>query len=272
MPLNVTQALNNWQFQKSHIERNLDNAAYEAAHPDDTLVCAGPARAADMDPANLGANGGSGGVGNTAAGVADGGPDVPLLPIGMVQQMSWTQQKPTQPLMAIGSGRSFFTSGKATTQWSAARLFVNGRNLLRVLYHNAVHLGVNAESFDDPAAFGANSKFFTNLDSELYYLPFGMACIFRNKAHDWLGAFYAELCMISSWSLSFAAGQNQILENVTGMADRLLPISLSEVSASAGVSRNTVDTIIGFTNSDAASTANGTSPGTNSTSMIGGVA
>lgn len=244
MALGVTKSLLDWTFQKTHIERNMDSAAYEAAHPDDTLVLAGPARANDIDTAGAGGD-------DVVTGVADDAAanNVPLLPIGMVQALSFTQSKPTQPMMAIGSGRSFFTSGKAQTQWQCGRLFVNGRNLLRVLYQNSVHHGLDVSQFDDPAAHIDTAKFFTNLDSELYYMPFGLAVLFRNKMHDWVGAFYAELCMINSYSIGVNAGQSVIMENVSGVCDRMLPLSLSNVSSSPNVARETVDRMIGFVSS-----------------------
>ena len=232
--IGITKGVNSWRFQDHYVEREMDNAAYSAAHPDDTLVLAGPPRKAT-------AFGSAGVISNT-------GTPGSLLAIGMLQQISFTQTKPTQPMMAIGSGRSFFVSGKAQTQWTIGRLFVNGRNLLRVLYHNAVVTpGINVEQFDDPAAKGTNSSFFINLDSELYYVPFGLAAFFRNKTHDLVGSFYAELCMINSYAVQAAAGQNMILENVTGMADRLLPLEVADVAgAQGGIPRNTVDKILGF--------------------------
>lgn len=212
-PIGITKGVHSWTFQQNHVERHMDNAAYEAAHPDDTLVLAGPPR----KPANQ------------AAASEDG--ITSLLAIGMLQSVQFTQSKPTQPMMAIGSGRSFFVSGKAQTQWNIARLFVNGRNLLRVLYHNAVAAGVEVQKMDDQAALSAQSQYFINLDSELYYVPFGMAAFFRNKAHAVVGAFYCELAMINSYAVGMTAGQNMILENVSGMADRLLPYSLTDVLA-----------------------------------------
>lgn len=219
MTLGITASLNTWAFQNNHVERNMDASAMTAAHPDDTLVLAGPARH-DLK-------------------------DTPLLPIGMLQQISFQQGKPTQPMMAIGGGRAFFTSGKAQTSWSAARLFVNGRNFLRVLYQNAVRHGVNVTALDDPAGalttpIAANTpgtpenqpKYFVNLDSELFYMPFGMACLFRNKAHDICGSFYAEMCMINSWGTAINAGQAQIMESVSGVADRLLPYTVTGESDS----------------------------------------
>lgn len=239
--IGVTKGLLDWAFQNAYVERVMDNAAYEAAHPDDTLVLAGPARRGSADVTQNPTPGQTG----------------TLLSIGMLQSVSFNQSKPTQPMMAIGSGRSFFVSGKAQTQWSIGRLFVNGRNLLRVLMHNAVSAGIDVSSFDDPAASSPLSNFFTNLDSELYYIPFGMAALFRNKGHGLVGSFYAELCMLNSYSLSFNAGQNMMLENVSGMADRVLPFN-NFVTAAGNLSdsgsawpRQLVDQVLDFTNAPA---------------------
>ena len=240
-PIGITKGVKNWVFQQNHVERHMDNAAYEAAHPDDTLVLAGPPREKSLG--NGGENGGASGVGS-------------LLAIGMLQSVQFTQSKPTQPMMAIGSGRSFFVSGKAQTQWNIARLFVNGRNLLRVLYHNAVAAGVDVSNFDDQAAAAKDSQYFINLDSELYYVPFGLAAFFRNKAHSVVGAFYCELAMINSYAIGMTAGQNMILENVSGMADRLLPYSLTSAltvgtyrAGANGVPRKSLDQMLGFVDS-----------------------
>lgn len=229
--IGITTGVESWKFQDNYVEREMDNAAYSAAHPDDTLVLAGPPRKGTVVP-------------NAASTAAEKGT---LLAIGMLQSVQFTQTKPTQPMMAIGSGRSFFVSGKAQTQWTIARLFVNGRNLLRVLYHNAVKGGIQVQNFDDPAAKSATSNFFINLDSELYYVPFGLACFFRNKSHDLVGSFYAELAMINSYAVSANAGQNMILENVSGLADRLLPLELADVATGGGkIPRSTVDALLDF--------------------------
>lgn len=237
-PIGITKGVASWTFQESHVERHMDNAAYEAAHPDDTLVLAGPPRRDSLG--NFGENAGSSKVGT-------------LLAIGMLQSVQFTQSKPTQPMMAIGSGRSFFVSGKAQTQWNIARLFVNGRNLLRVLYHNAIVAGVDVSRLDDQAAVSGKDQYFINLDSELYYVPFGLAAFFRNKAHAVVGAFYCELAMINSYAIGMTAGQNMILENVSGMADRLLPFQLSAVApgryghgGGSGADRAALDAMLGF--------------------------
>ncbi len=241
MPLNVTNSLQNWQFQKSHIERNMDSSAYESAHPDDTLILAGPARLVDIDLSRTGVT--SDQVGLNVQGNQSG---VTLLPIGMVQSVTWSTSKPTQPLMAIGSGRTFFSSGKSQTSWSMARLMSNGRNLLHVLYHAAKDKGIDVSQFDDPAGVTNGAQFLTNLDSELYHIPFGIGMLFRNKVHDWVGAFYGEACMIGSYSVGLNAGSSVVMEQVNGVCDRMLPMSLASISGSGYVPRATIDQIIGF--------------------------
>lgn len=227
MALGVVKSFDTWTFQESYVERIMDNAAYTAAHPDDTLVLAGPARYLAVK--NGGAN---------------------LLAIGMLQAVSFTTTKPTQPMMAIGSGRSFYVSGKAQTQWQMGRLFVNGRNLLRVLYHNAIAGGIDPTQFDDVATGigSASQKYFINLDSELFLVPLGMGAVFRDKTHGFCGGFYAELCMITSYAIAWNAGQNLILENVSGMSDRLLPFGADTGTKHPHgvVPREDLDKVLGF--------------------------
>lgn len=236
MAIGVVKNFDQWQFQQSYVERVMDNAAYTAAHPDDTLVMAGPAR---------------------KSGLKEGGARS-LLAIGMLQAVNFTQTKPTQPMMAIGSGRSFYVSGKAQTQWTMGRLFVNGRNLLRVLYHNAVAGGIDPSRFDDVASDISDKKFFINLDSELFLVPFGLGSVFRDKSHGYCGGFYAELSMISSYAIGWNAGQNLILENVSGMSDRLLPFGADSpggVKPNGGVAKTDLDAVLGFIDGTDADTA-----------------
>lgn len=228
MPLGITRNLVTWRFQDQNVERVMDNAAYTSAHPDDTLTLAGPARLDTVDVADT-----------------SGTSIRSLLAIGMLQNLMISQQKTTQPVMAIGSGRSFFVSGKAQGQGTIARLFVNGRNLLRVLYHNARSRELPVDRLDDPAAMNYQSRFYINLDSELYLIPFGLGAVFRTKGHDFVGGFYAELSMIQSYNISIQAGTNMIAEQVMFAFDRLMPFG-EDVLVSTNVDRTTLDAVLGF--------------------------
>lgn len=198
-----------WGFQNYQIERLMDHAALTSAHPDNTLILAGPPRWETTD--------GDAGASMTMLDK--------LLPLGMVQNFQVGQNIPVQPMMAIGSGRAFYLTGKPQGSVAIARLFCSGRNLLRALMTNARQNGINPSTLDDRAATSSTDTFYANMDSELFRVPLGLACYFYNKMHNALGAFYLELCQIQSWSMGFGAGQNMILENVTLLFDRLWPIA-----------------------------------------------
>lgn len=209
-PVGTTFDVSNWSFQENYVERLMDNAAFTAAHPNNTLVLAGPARvpkgaAADENSFNEA-----------------------MLPVGMVQNMNLGHNRPVQPMQMIGSARTFFVAGKGQITFNIGRLWVNGRNLLRVLYTQARRNGLDVTRFDEPPVSApggtAEEQFYLNLDSELFYIPFGLAVIFRSVSHDPVGAFYIELCMLNSWATALAAGQLLVMENVSGVADRLRPI------------------------------------------------
>lgn len=200
--IGATTSVKDWRFQENHVERLMDNSAFTAAHPNNTLVLAGPARFPGAST-----------------------PDMDLLPIGMVQNMSVTQQRPVQPLQAVGSARTFFAASKSTVSFNISRFMVNGRNLLRALYTQAVSNGIDVSRFDEPPVrTDPKEKFFLNLDSELFYIPIGLAVLFRSVSHQAVGAFYIELAMLNSWNVGVQAGQSIIMENVAGLADRIKPI------------------------------------------------
>lgn len=194
----VTVDDSTWFAQEHHVERLLDNSAITAAHPDDTLFVAGPPRFQ-----------------------SDASFVQKLLPVGQVLNFSVNNAAPVQPLTAIGSGRNFYVRGKSTVTGNIGRIFLNGRNLLRVLYTNAVQANVDVSKFDDAAAVASSDEqYFINLDSELFYIPFGLGVLFRDKMRQPIGGYYIELCMINSYSMQVAAGQPLMMENVSFLGDR----------------------------------------------------
>ena len=201
-----TTQVDEWSFQENYVERLMDNAAFTAAHPNNTMVLAGPARFTNAltEDNSLGDN---------------------MLPVGMVQNMQVNQQRQVRPMQAIGSARTYFTASKSRVSFNISRLMVNGRNLLRALYTQAVTNNIDLSMFgDEPVRQSNSEQYFLNLDSELFYIPIGLAVLYRSVAHDAVGAFYVELAMINSWNVSTQAGQSMIMENVSGFADRVRPI------------------------------------------------
>lgn len=228
-PISVTKNLRTWSFQRATVERPTDNATYEAAHPDDTLILVGPARR------SVATNAGS---------------RLSMMALGACQAIQVSSQVPLTPIQAIGSGRSFFLRGKSQSSWSLQRVLLNGRNFLRALYHNAISVGLRPSEFDDPAAVDENprSQFFANLDSELYYIPVGIALVIRSKSFSLIASMYLELALINSWSIGVQAGGNLIAESITGLCDRVLPYQPTETlnGPREGVRRATMDAVLGL--------------------------
>lgn len=228
-PIGVTKSLATWSLQKNHVERILDSAPYDAAHPDDTLLLAGPAR--------------------RSVAREDRSSPRTLMALGLFTAFGIQSTASVTPMMAIGSGRSYFLRGKSQSSWNIQRVMLNGRNLLRALYHNATEVGgLNPDKFDDPAAIegSPNSQFFINLDSELFYIPFGLAVIMRTKSRTLVASCYLELCMINSWGVQIGAGQAMIMEQVSGFCDRILPFQASDAMEVPTVGRALMDAVLGL--------------------------
>lgn len=227
-PLGISKGPSTWKTNSNHVERPLDNASYDAAHPDDAIIWAGPPRKGVVQPGRVG--------GRT------------LMSIGLVQSFGLQQSAPVTPMMAIGSARSFMLRGKAQTNFSIQRAMLSGRNLMRVLYHNAVETpGLDASQFDDPAALSRNSGFFTNMDSELFYIPLGLAITIRSKSRTYVGGMYLELGMLNSYSLSIQSGQGMIGEAAQGLCDRIMPYQASDAVGSLSTNgRAVMDAVLGM--------------------------
>ena len=221
----VSKTSTSWDAQgsrNSNIERLMDDATYSSAHPDDTLVIAGPPRLGSPDAS------GNHSYGDLAA-------------VGMLQNISVNQQKPFQPLMSIGSSRSFFVGGKAQGSAQIQRLFMNTSNLLRRLYHNvtdaeragggAINPYTSTISQDNEPGNSQNTNYLINLDSEFFLIPFGLGVLFKNKARGGIGGFYMELCVIPNFSVSVQAGQSMIMEGCSLFFDRVVPLQVSSTDS-----------------------------------------
>jgi hypothetical protein len=212
--LSITKSYNEWSNSTdTNIERLMDDAAYSSAHPDDTLVIAGPPRI------NQNSTGTSSGVyGDLAA-------------VGMLQNISVNQQKPFQPMMAIGSSRSFFVGGKAQGSAQVQRLFMNTDNLLRRLYTNALDTASispdQQKIVENPPRSEQNPNYMINLDSEYFLIPFGLGVLFHNKSRGGIGGFYLELCVIPNFTIAVQSGQSMIMEGVSLFFDRVVPLPVN---------------------------------------------
>ncbi len=226
-PIGITRSFGTWQSNANSIERSTDNAAYDAAHGDNCLILAGPAR---KEVAST--------VGNGRT----------MRALGHSQQFAFSSSAPVQAAQGIGSARSFFLRGKSQSQWQCTRLLLNGLNLLAAMYHSAREAGIALDQFDDPAAPQNNpqSQFVINLDSELFSIPMGWGLTMRSKSHTLIGGCYLELCMVQSWGTQITAGSPMIAESVSGLCDRILHYQVSDAMNAPRVGRALMDAVLGM--------------------------
>lgn len=192
--------------QDTSVEYLMDQATYTSAHPDDTIVLVGPPRLDGLSLDNLAT-------------------------VGMVQNISINQSKPFQPMMALGSSRSFYMAGKAQGSAQVGRLFLNTDSLMKRLYKNAIDQGVDptvvaGSVTNTPMATVKGENFYVNLDSNFFLLPFGLGIMFKDKTKRVIGGLYLELACIPNYTIAVQAGQSMIMEGVSILFDRVVALPL----------------------------------------------
>lgn len=209
----VASNLSEYTSFDSRIQHNSDTWSYDAAHPDHTIVLAGPPRYSS--------------VGELSEGSTN------LFTLGALQSIVVSSAKPWQPYQPIGQISTSFLGGKTQNQAQISRLMINSKNLNASLYANINSKTINA-NFNNADTnnqyFGSNENYWVNLDNPLYHVPFGLACLFRTKNQNTIGGFYMELALIQSFQAQVQMGQAMILENVGLIFDRMLPLLFKEVA------------------------------------------
>lgn len=198
-----------WDYKGSYMSRlnedGLERFSQFSASPDSTALFAGPARYTGL---------GSG---------AD------LIPIGLVDNISYQDNAQLMRLFEIGSNRSYFTRGKSAPTLSMSKVLADQANILAALSKAAYR---PAQAIDGQRAPGANgSDIMMNLGSEFFAVPFGLLIVMKSRGGNADGygkvltALYLEYCMFSGYSFQVASSQPVIAENIQIEFDRPVPVS-----------------------------------------------
>ena len=201
------------QYKEQFVEHYHDSSQLTFIQPDDCLIVAGPPRLSMAT-----------------------GTDV-FHTIGFINSFQYTETRSVQPLKAIGSRRHVFSSTNAPVQISISRMMLIGNNLLKSLYANATFgEGItNTNSKYDIKNSSNEGTWWTNIEEDVYRVPFGLgviwdapaslanACNSGSTMHA--GAEYFEVCTLVNRSTAIQSGQAVMMENVTMMADRIIPWS-----------------------------------------------
>jgi hypothetical protein len=202
-----------WDWKGDYVsplkEDGLERFSQFSATPDSTIIFAGPARFTGLS-------------GDTAS----------LLPIGLVDGISYQSTPQLQRLFEIGSNRSFFTRGKSISSISFSKMLADQANILKALSLNVYRPDLNIDGPKAPGADAPNPDIMLNLDSEYFNVPFGLMLLFKTRGGSSgngkiLSAIYLEYCMFSSYNFSIAAQAPVIMENIAIEFDRTVPVSLT---------------------------------------------
>lgn len=219
----------NWRFRQFHLafDRGGKNQG-SFMTPEATLIAAGPARLADM-----------GQVGSGDPSSLQGR----IIPIAVTDNVAVNQNKMLQQIFEIGSRRSYFVSGHTTGTVSLSRPMFNGPSLLRVLTAGmADYLGlenpaglatINGQdsAFAGAAFDNKQAEFYINLQAEIFDRALGLMFYMIDQRNQPYGAMYVEDANVQAHAFNLAAQAMTIVENVSMMFDRIVPVAVTEATA-----------------------------------------
>lgn len=233
------------QYGENNIEYKMDQTMLTLVTPDDSLCFVGPPRLTGMG-INVNSNTGTFSTSDTQYRI-----------IGFLNNIQYSETANVQPMKAIGSRRHFFSKSNQVVQGSISRLLILGTNLYRLLY------GVTDESFlSDTTKYRhgnfneGNDLTYYNLEEDVYRIPFGLGIIYSapglNAADGFdalttgqaVAAEYLECCVLTSRRVGLQTGQAMVLEDVTFLADRVMPLSSFNADGLAVTNTNPLSSMI----------------------------
>ena len=185
------------------------------------------------------------------AGYAKATPQMKVVKLGLCPSVQVSQQIPQQRLYEIGSMRCHILNGIPQGGLSINRLIYNGPSLARALYVPSID---NANQITDGAANGtltganaaqdavAQQWFSLNQNPDVvmdyhgktnlwlsmwdtrFRMPFGLAIFMQDIKGNAVGGLYFEGCKMGNHQFSQSAGQMIMMEGLSVMFDRSVPI------------------------------------------------
>lgn len=194
-------------YGEQQIEVLHDQSMLTLATPDDSILVVGPSRLASKGAFHV---------------------------IGMVNSLNYNETSQVQPIKAIGSKRHVFSKTNSPVSGSIGRMVILGPNLYRALYAMFETSDLDSRLKTSSQKFSLTStatkgNWYTNLEEDLYRHPVGLGVIYRaptlaNQSDDVVvGAEYIENCVIVSRAVGMQSGSAMIMEQVSFMADRVVP-------------------------------------------------
>jgi len=244
MPSNPnSRSFSSWQFASQNVQSEIRNGRYVSS--ESTLLLAGPAQLSHILHSGPG-----------DAIQLQGS----LIPIGIIQNASFAQNRQVSRLFEVGSKRAYFVPGRLFAQFNLQRILFYGPSLIRMLYGAAPisELGfgnplrfdgqvpqalseyselfgdtpnqrrlIESPGFGEPTASNKpNRDFFINLASDLCNIPTGLCYVFKDPKGRPYGAAYLENCYIESQAMGVDSSNIVVAESVSGQFEKIAPIQL----------------------------------------------
>jgi hypothetical protein len=174
-----------------------------------------------------------------------------VYPLGIAQDFALPQQKQVMSLSEIGSRRNFMVPGKSIASLSMSRALIYGPNLLRALYawYNVNQVGGDPiasliDGHPDMEPWTVNmspgyENVFMNLESDMFDHPFGLLMTIRDTQGNFMYASYFETCYIQGYHTSPNASGMVMMENVSMLPERQVPVRVKAVGVSEARSKMT---------------------------------
>jgi hypothetical protein len=222
-----TSAPDNWNFKENFVQEDEyqgTSGSFIAA--ESTLICAGPATAADM---------------------------LSVVKIGLAPSIQISQNIPQQRIYEIGSMRCHILNGIPVGGLTISRMIYNGPSLLRAVYGNLYNsdgsltslaksgmvsgsLNVNsnialANSWNSMVKYpdkvmdaDSNQQLWLSLWDQRLKLPFGLAIYMQDVSGNAAGGVYYEGCKVNSSQYGQSSGQMVMMEGISVAFDRAVPL------------------------------------------------
>ena len=238
----MSKLFQDWKFKQGHVQAVPEGGDFLSS--ESCVICAGPPTYSVAQDEATGVN--------SDASYDDNN----LIPIGLVQNATVTQNKQIQQLYEIGSRQPIFIPGRTVVQAALSRILFDGPSLLRALYkinHGDSHTTMpwfdpeadgNVNVSNTPGQpfvkGGDQAKFYINLASEFFNKPIGLAFFLNDMENEEYGGFYLENCYVQSHQISIAGQQTILVENCGLRCSRVIPIdratSETDIDSDTGTS------------------------------------
>jgi len=164
-----------------------------------------------------------------------------IVPIGLIETIQVSLNKPLSRIFEIGSKLSYIIPGRTVGGIALNRVFFDGPSLLKAMYFGEVKADYATEvskfakfisnpyspegqdAYQQFAHIGSGNMAI-NLASSFFDQPTGLAMFFKDQQNDLVSQIYFEGCRVSTYNIGISANMNVLTESINIEFVRVRPI------------------------------------------------